>query len=318
MLGCGAGGAEEVFPSGCRMVDGSGWWPVSRPRRQAPTVGSCRPAQRPPAAAAGSLPRRCSPGTGRSSARSGCGCSPSPCGAAAEPPTARDSTVLSTGTSQHTRPANTLPTPPKTAPVLGLVNSRIPAQRILRARPNGQELLCDLWACVWGFCWISCGAGSIRLAAGVRPGLLALCLPLKCSVAAPREKVDKQQAAQCSGGHCHQLQAGLDVGSLQDAPFHWLTRTAPAGRALPASPLLLAGVLGLHFNRKSKAASSSCPACRDSPGVHPWAALPLALRSRPLPCISLMELERQAASVPGEEGQLGVQCSLSSPLCRFK
>lgn len=82
----------------------------------------------------------------------------------------------------------------------------------------GQELLCDLWACVWGFCWTSCGAGSIRLAAGVRPGLLALCLPLKCSVAAPREKVDKQQAAQCSGGHCHQLQAGLDVGSLQDAP----------------------------------------------------------------------------------------------------
>lgn len=87
------------------------------------------------------------------------------------------------------------------------------AQRILRACLTGQELLCDLWACVWGFCWTLCGAGSIRLAARVRPDLLALMFTFKM-VPGKRFTSSRLLSALVGIVTCPRPQAGLEVGSL--------------------------------------------------------------------------------------------------------
>lgn len=167
----------------------------------------------------------------------------------------------------------------------------------------------------------------MELPARVRPDLLGLVFTFKMLYASSQG--EGWPAAGCSVlwwalSPAPGLRLGRRWDSYRMLLSPWLlTRTAPAGRALPASSLLLAAFLVLYFDSKSKAASPllpvwlGCPVCRGIPGVHPRAALPLAMKSRPFPHISLMELERQAASVPGEEGQLGLQCSLSSALCRY-
>lgn len=84
----------------------------------------------------------------------------------------------------------------------------------------GQELLCDLWACVWGFYWTLCGAGSIRIAARVRPDLLALIFTFKML---PGQRLTSSRLLSALVGTVTnpRLQAGLEVGALEDMlPSH--------------------------------------------------------------------------------------------------
>lgn len=92
-----------------------------------------------------------------------------------------------------------------------------------------------------------------------RPDLLGLVFTFK--MLCGRSQGEGSQAAGCSVlCWALSLAPGLRLGWRWDPcrmlPSHWLlTRTAPAGRALPASPLVLAGFLVLYFDSKSKAAS---------------------------------------------------------------